>query len=156
MSRKEKLPLNVILAAIDTNSKSVWDEFTEEQRKCVPLFTLNRWISSVKGSREHQEHYLLLCNELYNKNLFDIMNKDPKLTWQTACACSHESKKVFFHEWIGLTRNTNKKVTFLSELFPEMKLDDVEALAEITTVDEIKQYCRDLGWDKKQISAIKF
>jgi hypothetical protein len=36
-----------------------------------------------------------------------------------------------------------------------MKRDDVEALAGITTDREIKEYCKDLGWDQKQINAIK-
>jgi hypothetical protein len=37
-----------------------------------------------------------------------------------------------------------------------MKMSDVETLAVITTDKEIKEYAKDLGWDKKQINAIKF
>jgi hypothetical protein len=70
--------------------------------------------------------------------------------------CSHESKKTYFHEWIPLKKQKNKKEEFLAELFPNMKMSDVETLAVITTEKEIKQYCTDLGWDKKQVNAIKF
>jgi hypothetical protein len=36
-----------------------------------------------------------------------------------------------------------------------MKIQDVETLAAMTSDKEIKQYCESLGWDKKQIHAIK-
>jgi hypothetical protein len=36
-----------------------------------------------------------------------------------------------------------------------MKMDDINALAEITTEDEIKKHCEQLGWDKKQINGLK-
>jgi hypothetical protein len=147
--------LKDILAAVDLDGKEVWDELTEDQKKSVVFFTLNRYISNVQGSRELKEHYLLVGNERFNKNLFAIMSKHPKLAWQSACSCSHESRNVQYHEWLGLKREKNKKVSFLAEIFPNMKISDVETLAEITTDKEIKQYCESLGWDKKQINAIK-
>jgi hypothetical protein len=36
-----------------------------------------------------------------------------------------------------------------------MKHNDIETLAAITTDKEIKEYCQDLGWDKKQIAELK-
>lgn len=147
--------LKDILAAVDLDGKEVWDELTEEQRKSVVFFTLNRYISNVQGSRELKEHYLVVGNERFNKNLFAVMSKHPKLTWQLACSCSHESKKIQYHEWIGLKREKDKKTDFLAELFPNMKRSDLEALSAITTDKEIKQYCEGLGWDKKQINGIK-
>ena len=147
--------LKDILAAVDLDGKEVWDELTDEQKKSVVFFTLNRYISNVQGSRELKEHYILVANERFNKNLFAIMSKHPKLTWQTACSCSHESKKIQYHEWLGLKREKDKKVEFLAELFPNMKRSDLETLSAITTDKEIKQYCESLGWDKKQINAIK-
>jgi len=147
--------LKDILAAVDLDGKEVWDELTEEQKKSVVFFTLNRYISNVQGSRELKEHYLLVGNERFNKNLFAIMSKHPKLTWQLACSCSHESRKIQYHEWLGIKKEKNKKVSFLAELFPNMKIQDVETLAAITSDKDIKQYCESLGWDKKQIHAIK-
>jgi hypothetical protein len=147
--------LKDILAAVDLDGKEVWDELTEEQKKSVVFFTLNRYISNVQGSRELKEHYLLVGNERFNKNLFAIMSKHPKLAWQLACSCSHESRKIQYHEWLGLKKEKNKRVSFLAELFPNMKIQDVETLAAMTSDKEIKQYCESLGWDKKQIHAIK-
>ena len=69
--------------------------------------------------------------------------------------CSHESKKTQFHEWIPLKKEKNKKEEFLAEIFPNMKRSDIETLAAITTDKEIKKYCEELGWDKKEINGIK-
>jgi hypothetical protein len=155
MTKQPGLKLNEILAAVDLNGKEVWDDLTEEQRKSVVFFTLNRYISSVQGSREDQEHFVLLGNERFNKNLFLLLNKHNKLLWQLACSCGHESKKVFFHKWLKLTKTKDKKEDFLSTLFPNMKIEDIRTMAAITSDKEIKEYCKELGWDKKQINAIK-
>lgn len=151
-----KLKLNEVLAAVDMNAKHVWDELTDEQRKSVVFFTLNRYISSIQGSREEKEHFVLLGNERFNKHLFTLLNKHPKLLWQLACSCGHESKKIFFHKWLKLLKEKNKKEEFLAELFPNMKKDDITTMAAITSDKEVKEYCAELGWDKKQINAIKF
>jgi len=155
MSKPQGLKLNEILGAVDLNGKEVWDDLTEEQRKSIVFYTLNRYISVVQGSREEKEHFVLLGNERFNKNLFLLLNKHPKLLWQLACSCGHESKKVFFHKWMKLNKSKNKKAEFLGNLFPNMKSEDLETMAEITTDKEIKEYCKELGWDKKEINAIK-
>lgn len=155
----EKLKLQEILAAIDSDSKELWDDLTETQQKSVTYFTLNRYISNVTGSRELKEHYLLVGNEVFNKNLFDIMAKHPKLTWLLACSCSDDEKTIRNHKWLGFKsskKSANKRFDLLTNLFPNMKISDLETLDSISTNEEIKQYCKDLGWDKKQIDAIKF
>ena len=152
---ENKLKLNEILAAVDMDAKYLWNDLTEEQRKSVVFFTLNRYISNVNGNRELQEHYALLANERFNKNLFDLLNKHPKLLWQLACSCAHESKDINFHPWLKVKKEKNKKEEFLAKLFPNMKRDDLITLSEISSVQEIKKYCESLGWDKKDINAIK-
>ena len=147
-----------MIPAVDMGLKELWDAASEEGQKEIKgdLWTLNRYISNVKtNNREIQEHYLLTVNEFYNKHWNDI-SKHPKLQWQTLCMCGHESKKTQFHEWLPLKREKNKKEEFLAELFPNMKRSDIATLAAITTDKEIKQYCESLGWDKKEINAIKF
>ena len=146
-----------MIPAADLGMKDLWDAATDEGRKEIKgdFWNLNRYISSVKSNdRELQEHFVLTVNEFYNKNWADIQ-KHPKLVWQTICLCSHETKKTFFHEWIPLKKEKNKKEEFLAELFPNMKRADVETLAAITTDKEIKQYCEGLGWDKKTINGLK-
>ena len=147
-----------MIPAVDMGIKELWDATTDEGRKEIKgdFWNLNRYISSVKSSnRELQEHFVLTVNEFYNKNWNNIQ-KHPKLVWQSLCVCSHESKKTHFHEYIPLRRVPNKKIEFLGTLFSNTKWSDLVTLAEISTDKEIKQYCEELGWDKKQVNAIKF
>jgi hypothetical protein len=148
-----------MIPAVDQNIKELWNAADENGQKEIKgdLWNLNRYISSVDtNNRELQEHYCLSVNEYYNKNWNEI-SKDPKLQWMSLCVCSHESRKNHFHKWLPVKRGgKNKKEDFLLELFPNIKRDDIETLAAVTTTKEIKQYCEKLGWDKKKIDGIKF
>jgi hypothetical protein len=158
MARPPSLLFDTLIPAIDQGGYDIWDLLDEDQKKSAKgdFWNFNRYISNVKSTdRELQEHFVLTTNEFYNKNWNDIQ-KHPKLVWQTICLCSHESKRTYYHEWIPLKRQKNKKEEFLAELFPSMKWQDIETMAKITDDKEIKQYCESLGWDKKQINAIKF
>jgi hypothetical protein len=146
-----------MIPAVDMGIKELWEAATEEGRKEIKgdLWNLNRYISSCKTSnRDLQEHFVLTVNQYYNKHWTGIQHH-PQLQWQTLTLCSHVSKKAQFHEWIPLKVHRNKKEEFLAEQFPTMKMSDIETLASITTDEEIKEYALSLGWDKKQINAIK-
>lgn len=155
-----------MIPAVDMGMKELWDAATDEGKKEIKgdLWNLNRYISSVKNpSRELQEYFILVVNERYNKNWNEI-SKHPQLQWLTLCSCSYDgpdahdskgNKKTYFHEWLPLKKTANKKEELILELFPNMKRSDAATLASITTKEELKQYCQDLGWDKKKINDLK-
>ena len=58
-----KLPIKDILAAIDMNGKGVWKELTDEERKSVSFWLLNRYVSAINGSRDDQELAVFKVNE---------------------------------------------------------------------------------------------
>jgi len=147
----------LIIPAVDLGLHQLWDATTDEGRKEIKgdLWNLNRHISNVKTSNtELQEHFVLTVNEYYNKNWAPLQKEHAKLAWMSLCACSHESKAKYFHEYIPLKKAKNKKEQVLLDLFPNMKVNDVIALAAISTEKEIKEYCQGLGWDKKQINEL--
>lgn len=149
-----------IIPAIDQNMKELWDMLDDDQKKGVAgdFWNLNRYISSVKTSNlEHNEHFLILVNELYNKNWASV-SKENKLLWLLLCACSHDSKKTFFHEWIPLKRTSDgstKTVQFLQKLYPAAKNDDLEVLAKITSKKELIKLAKAHGMDDKEINDLK-
>ena len=71
---QKKLPLKDVLAAIDLNAKNVWDELTDEERKQVSFYLLNRYVSSVKGTREKVQLAVSQTNEYYNKGFLYYKN----------------------------------------------------------------------------------
>ncbi len=154
----EKIELKEKLAAVDMNIKSLWNEIDDDQRKSLKseLYILNRYVSNVKTSnREIQEHYVLAVNEYFNKH-WNTLQKHPQLLWQLLCMCGHESKKIFYHEWVGFKRKktANKVAKFLSEIYPNMKDDELDLLSVLNTEADCKKLARDQGFDEKQIEKL--
>ena len=149
-----KLPLNEVLVAIDYGARGVWDEWDETEKKEVNFWLLNRYASSLVGvSRDRIELAVFKTNEYYNKNWAVLGAKHPKLQWQLLCI-SGNTKKKEFHPWIKLQRTadtSNKSVKLLSQIYPNMKMDEVELLARISTKKEIRELAKDHGYEKVDI-----
>lgn len=153
-----KLQLSEVLAAIDTDSKEIWDELSDDEKKGLTgdLYILNRYISSVRGSRTEQEYAVLLANEFYNKHWFTL-SKHPELLWKLACMCSQDDKKIRRHEWIGFKKKSagnDKVVNFLAKCYPNYKMDDILLMAKITPLAEIKELAKSLGYDSAQVKKM--
>lgn len=158
MIMSDKIELKEKIAAVDLGAKLMWDEMTVDQQKSLKseLYILNRYISNVKGqSRETQEHFVLTVNEFFNKH-WNTLQKHPKLLWMLLCMCGHESRKIFYHEWLGHKKKTanNKLSKFLAEIYPDKRHDEIEVLAAITTTAEAKELAKSYGYDDKQIKKL--
>jgi hypothetical protein len=153
-----KVELKEKLAAVDLNAKDLWDELDDVNRKALKseLFILNRYVSSVKGQpREIQEHFVLSVNEYFNKH-WNTLQKHPQLLWQLLCMCGHESRKVFFHEWLGLKKKKGdtKRLKFLLKIYPNRKQDELEMLTELMDLKEFKELAKDFGYSDKEIKEL--
>tara|TARA_B100000683_G_scaffold269428_1_gene306446 strand:+ start:744 stop:1199 length:456 start_codon:yes stop_codon:yes gene_type:complete len=147
-----KLPLKDILAAVDMGAKEIWDELSDEEKKQVSFYLLNRYVSSQKGSRDNQELAVFKTNEYYNKNFFNLQ-KHKKFLWQLICMAGN-TKNIQYHEWIGHKKkggSNSKSVKFIEKIFPNMKRDEVELLARISTKKELFALGEAYGMDKKSV-----
>ena len=146
-----KLPVKDILAAVDMGAREVWDEFSDEEKKSVSFWLLNRYASNVKGSREKQELAVFKTNEYYNKH-YMVVSKHPKLQWQLLCL-SGNTGKIEFHPWQGFKKQvTNRKqkyITVLNKIYPAWKPSDIEQLALLFNDEEITQLAEDHGLEIK-------
>ena len=152
---EEKLQIKEILGWIDNGLKEVWDHLEDDHKKQVSFWLLNRYVSSVSGSREKQELAVFKTNEYYNKYFNDIgvgkENGHPKLMWQLLCMSGNTGKNEF-HPWIGFKKKSgsnDKAVKFLEQLYPDMKRDEVELLARISTTKELKELAEEHNIDVK-------
>jgi hypothetical protein len=96
---------NDMMPAIDLGIIELWDASDENGQKDIKgdLWNLNRYVSSVKGSRDKQELAVFKVNEYYNKNWAVLGSNHPKLQWQLLCISGNTGKKEF-HPWIKLER----------------------------------------------------
>ncbi len=146
---------NDMMPAIDLGIKELWDATDENGQKDIKgdLWNLNRYISSVQGSREKQELAIFKTNEYYNKNWAVLGANHPKLQWQLLCIAGNTGKKEF-HPWIKLERkadSSSKAVKLLMQIYPNKKLDEVELIARISTKKEIIALAKEYGYEKVDI-----
>ena len=145
----EKLQIKEILSWIDNGHKDIWDQLEDDHKKQISFWLLNRYVSSVNGNREKQELAIFKTNEYYNKNYMAV-SKELKLMWQLLCMSGSTGKNEF-HPWIGFKKKTgdNKSIKLLEQIYPNMKADEVELLARLSTKQELKQLAEEHNIDVK-------
>ena len=149
----DKLNIANEMRAFDSKDRTFYQDLTEEERKKFSNFLMIRWGSSVQGSTELQQYYLLSCNENLNKHFFDLA-KHPELQWLSATTVS-PGLGNFRHDWIKTKKreNSNKLVKFLKNFYPDYKDDELELLAKINTIEDLKQLAIKHGWDDRRIKS---
>ena len=156
MANKELDLFKVLIPSIDMGYKDLYDAAGEDGKKDIKLdlWNLNRYISSVKGNYEKTALAVFKVNEYYNKN-WNVLGgtNHVKLQWQLLCVAG-KTGKTQFHPWIGLKKkkdDSSKAVKLLAQIYPDMKMDEVETLARISTKKEIKELAREHGYEKVDI-----
>lgn len=149
---QNKIPLKDVLAAIDMNGKSIWNELDEEERKSINFWLLNRYVSNVHGNFEKQAMAIFKTNEYYNKNYNELQKNHKQLLWQLLCA-SGATGKIESHPWMGLKskKGSTKPIKLLEKIYPNMKSDEVELLAKLHTTKELRKLAEDHGIEKPDI-----
>ncbi|MDA9954411.1 hypothetical protein N9D61_08905 [Planktomarina sp.] len=147
----QAFPVKEVLASIDTNSKSIWNELDAEQKKCVNFWLLNRYASSIVGNRDAQELAIVLTNEYYNKNWNVLGTRHPALQWHLLCATHNATASIRKHQWIGFKKKqgNNNAIKLLQKIHPNMKQDEVEILARLSTKKELKELAKEYDIDIK-------
>ena len=146
-----KLDIGYEMAQLDLRNRGFYDELNDEERKKFSTYLMLRWGSVVNGIPELQQYYLQAMNERVNKRFFDL-NKHPKLQWLLLTTVSPNMGK-HRHEWIAYSGKTakNKRAQKLLELYPHIKNDEAELLAQTITDEEYKSMLVELGYTDKEI-----
>ena len=148
----DKLSIANEMMCFDRKDRNFYADLTDDEKKKFSNFLMIRWGSSVQGSRDLQEFYLISTNERLNKHFFTI-NKHPQLQWLCASSVS-PGMGAHRHQWISPKKkdensaNEGTKKKQLMTLFPNMKGSDVDLLSKLTTQKEIDVHLRELGREK--------
>jgi hypothetical protein len=146
----DKLNIANEMKMFDRKVRTFYDDLTAEEKKKFSNYLMIRWGSSVDGSRDLQEFYVIATNERLNKHFFDL-GRHPKLQWLLATTVSPDVGTPR-HPWIAPRKKEaglSAKRKALMEIFPHYKDDEIDVMAEITTQKEIDAYNREAGRDKK-------
>jgi hypothetical protein len=145
----DKLNIANEMKMFDQKVRAFYDDLTDEERKKFSNYLMIRWGSSVQGSRELQEFYVIATNERFNKHFFDL-SRHPKLQWLLATTVSPGMGSQR-HQWIAPKKKepgANSLKKQLAELFPEYKDDEIDVLAAITTKKDLDAYIKLHGREK--------
>jgi hypothetical protein len=147
----DKLNIGNEMKQLDLKNRDFYDSLTAEELKKFSNYLMIRWSSSVQGSQELQEYYVQSCNHYFNKHFFSI-NKHPKLQWLCATAVSPGMGSLR-HQWISPKKKEASAGSIrkqLADLYPNMKDDELNLLAKITTKQELDAYIKDHGNETKK------
>jgi hypothetical protein len=149
----DKLSINNEMAQLDTKNRGFYDELTEEERKKFATYLMLRYAASVEGNTDLQEWYLRATNERVNLNFFDL-GKHPKLQWLLCTTVSPDMGRQR-HYWQASKKKegtgNSKSIKFLTKLYPCMKQDEIELLAELNDVKELKALAKSMGMPDNEI-----
>ena len=146
-----KLDIINEMAQLDLRNRQFYDELNDEERKKFSTYLMLRWGSVVAGIPELQQYYLQAMNERVNKRFFEL-NKHPKLQWLMLTTVSPNMGK-HRHEWIAYSGKTvkNKRAAKMLELYPHIKTDEAELLAQQIGDSEYKAMLIERGYSDKEI-----
>lgn len=142
----EKLSIQNEMSQFDRKNRDFYDSLTDEERKKFSNYLMIRWGSTVQGGRDLQEFYLIATNERLNKHFFAI-NRHPKLQWLCATSVSPGMGSQR-HQWIAPKKKdagSNEIKKSLMQIYPNMKLQDIETLALLVDKRDIRDHLREHG-----------
>ena len=134
------------MRCFDEKDRDFYDSLTDEERKKFSNYLMIRWGSSVHGSRELQEFYVVATNERLNKHFYAV-NRHPRLQWLMATSVS-PGMGVHRHQWIAPKKKesgSSEVKKTLMQLYPTMKMSDIETLTAITDPKELKEHLKNMG-----------
>ena len=148
----DKLSINNEMAQLDTKNRAFYDELNEEERKKFATYLMLRYAASVEGEPDIQEWYLRVTNERVNANFFDL-SKHPKLQWLLCTTVSPDMGRQR-HYWQASKKkegSNSKALKFLTKLYPHLRTDELELLAELNDAKELKALAKSMGMSDVEI-----
>ena len=140
------------MAQLDTKNRKFYDELNEEERKKFSTYLMLRYAASVDGGPDIQEWYLRVTNERINANFFDL-GKHPKLQWLLCTTVSPDMGRQR-HYWQASKKkegSNSKALKFLTKLYPHLRTDELELLAELNDAKELKALAKTMGMSDSEI-----
>lgn len=151
----DKLTINNEMRVLDSKHRPFYNELTEEERKKFSPYIIMRYAASVEGAADLQEWYLRSTNERVNVNFFEVSTtKHKELQW-LLCTTVSPGMGTQKHYWIAPKKaeSNNANTKILKQLYPNLKADELELLAQLNDAKSIKQLARAHGWEDKDIKT---
>lgn len=150
----DKLSIQNEMLQFDLKNRGFYDELSDEEKKKFSAYLILRFGASVDGHPDLQEWYIRSTNERVNKHFFDL-GKHEKLQW-LLCTTVSPSMGSHRHYWQASKKREgdNKVYKFLANMYPDMKVSDLEVLANLITKSELKDIAKEMGYTDSDIKKV--
>lgn len=155
MTVKKKKPavdVKSVMAALDRKDREFYTHQNHTEQKSISMWLMMRYASSTQGALA--PHYLIMINELVNKNFQDV-SKHPELQWLLMTAAG--TGKSQFHPYLKPPKSQRKRdriSDLIQRVYPSIKPDEIDLLRQINTTEELRQLARDHGHEDREIDEI--
>lgn len=155
MSTKKKKPLvdvKSVMAALDRKDREFYTHQNHNEQKSISMWLMMRYASSAQGAMA--PHYLIMINELVNKNFQDL-SKHPELQWLLMTAAG--VGKSQFHPYLKPPKSQRKRdrvADLIQRVYPSIKPDEIDLLRQINTTEELRKLAQDHGCSDSEIDEI--
>jgi len=142
----DKLSIKNEMRQFDLKNRDFYTSLSDEERRKFSTYLMIRWGSAVQGSRELQEFYVISTNQRLNRHFFAV-NRHPQLQWLMATTVSPDMG-TFDHPWIAPKKKeagSNEVKKMLLDLYPNMKVADIQTMAALVDKKELREYLREHG-----------
>ena len=150
--KKPQVDVKSVMTALDKKDRDFYNHQNEQEQKSISMWLMMRYASSAQGA--FAPHYLIMINELVNKNFSDV-SKHPELQWLLMTAAG--TGKTQYHPYLKPPRGQKKRdkiSELIMKIYPSIKSDEIELLRQINTLDELTQLAKDNGATDKEIEDI--
>lgn len=151
---KDDFPLFELLSAATKKDRKYYSKLSDINKKKFSPFIVQKWLSNPASTLK-REYYLQCVNSIINTKLFDMANH-PELIYMLMTVIG--DKKVYRHEWIGITKKTESKKlldAFFLNLNPGVNRDELDILRTIYTLSDIIDIAINMGYQKLAIEELK-
>lgn len=155
MNVKKKKPLvdvKSVMSALDRKDREFYTHQNENEQKSISMWLMMRYASSAQGSAA--PHYLIMINELVNKNFQDL-SKHPELQWLLMTAAG--TGRSQYHPYLKPPKSQRKRdpvSTLIQRIYPDIKSDEIDLLRQINTTAELRALARAHGCSDQEIDEI--
>jgi hypothetical protein len=152
---KYKLDLFRLLEAADRRDAGFFARLSEEERKefATNAYMIMRWLSAVVPDGSTSELYLLLSNELVNRNVWQLRDH-PELLWLLMSRVGIGRKQR--HKWIGAPkrRRADKINQFMMQWHPGANELELGILLNQFTETTFAEFVRSTGTPEDEAREI--
>jgi hypothetical protein len=148
-----KLPIDQVLAAVDQRNGEYYNKLSDEDRKALSTYMIQRWASQVQGSRDVQEHYLITVNDLSNIDYNATRSTHEEMRWRVLALVGLGQK--LRHEFIPPKGAKKDKLSlWLIEQFPHLGDEEIELFRNLNDPSVLEDMAIAKNTGEKQIKDL--